>query len=101
MRRLRKSREEAIQYEEHRGCDTYVFDRNRNYNRVPAGTRASATVLVYPHVTDHLRVRYAQRAIRKAAIAWESRWGAVPWASTQIVVTHVSFQVCVEFRVEP
>ena len=99
-RRLSKH-EEAIQLEEHLGCDTYVFDRNRAYNKITAGTRASAIVITYPHVSEALRVRYTTKAVARAAAAWEARWGAIPWDLTQIVVSHLTFQVCVEFRVDP
>jgi hypothetical protein len=97
----RTKHEDDIQLEEHLGCDTYIFDRNRSYNNIEAGTRASAVVITYPHVTDHLRVKYTTVAVRKAAAAWEARWGAIPWSLSQMVVTHVTAQVCVEFRVPP
>lgn len=84
--------------------EVYTYDRTRRYE-VKQGTRCASVQLRIPTrsqlVLNNLWTRafYTKEATQQAALAWEKKWGEIPWDSVQILVTHVTMQVVVEFRV--
>jgi hypothetical protein len=93
--------------------EAYVYDKTRRY-QVDAGTRCTMVTLDLPldvhragagrsrEATAHeTRKVYTAKAVDAAADMWWVKYGEpVPWSFVQIMVSHVTAQVSVEFRVE-
>lgn len=82
---------------------SYAYDKSKRYT-VSKGTRCVFVARYLAPYESHSfvgRNNATSAVIAEAAAAWSARWGEIPWDLASMLVTHVTAQVVVEFRVEP
>lgn len=77
---------------------TYTYDRNRVY-KVHKGTQCSFAEAHVGEFSDAARLAASQEVIQKAIDLYKAEFGDIVWDCVEMLVSFVTFQVVVEFRV--
>jgi hypothetical protein len=77
---------------------TYTYDRNRVY-KVLKGTQCSFAEEHVRGFSDAERLAASQQVIQKAIDLYKAEFGDIVWDCVEMLVSFVTFQVVVEFRV--